>query len=202
MDEKIIKQKKPSKKQVKNAIRTLIAWTGDDPNREGVLDTPDRVSKAYGEIFSGYGQDVSKILNKTFKDVSNYKDIVFLSDIPFYSHCEHHLVPFYGKAHIAYLPSDGIVGLSKLARLTHAFARRLQTQENLTAQIIDAIDEHLKPRGSVVILEAEHLCMSMRGVNSPGVTTTTQRFSGVFETDKDERDKFFSLFNSRRKNNG
>ncbi len=186
---------KPSKKEMRKAVKTLIAYAGDNPTREGVIETPKRVCKAYGEIFSGYNDDPAKILSKVFKEASGYDDIVLLKDIKFFSHCEHHLVPFFGKVHIAYLPSEGIVGLSKLARLTHAFARRLQTQENLTAQIIDAINIHLKPKGAAVIIEAEHLCMSMRGVNSPDVITFTQRFSGVFETEHKEREKLFSLLN-------
>ncbi len=149
-------------------MRTLIAWAGDDPTREGLLDTPRRVAKAFGEFYSGYGQDPTEILDKTFKEVGGYDDIVLVRDIPFYSHCEHHMVPFVGKAHIAYYPHEGVVGLSKLARLVDVFARRLQTQENLTAQIIDALNEHLDPRGVAVMLEAEHMCMSMRGVQKAG----------------------------------
>jgi GTP cyclohydrolase I len=189
---------KPTKKQMQKAVRTLIAFAGDDPSREGVIETPARVSKAYGELFSGYEQDASKILSKTFKLDNGYHDIVLLRDIAFYSHCEHHLVPFFGKIHIAYLPNEGVVGLSKLARLAHAYARRLQTQENLTTQIIDALEKHLNPKGVAIMIEAEHMCMSMRGVNNAGVTTITQRFSGAFETDMNEREKFFSLLNVKR----
>jgi len=183
---------KPTAKQAQDAIRTLIAFAGDDPSREGVLDTPLRVSEAYGELFAGYQQDPAKILSKAFNEVNGYNDIVLLRDIVFYSHCEHHLVPFFGKAHIAYLPNKGVVGLSKLARLTHAYSRRLQTQENLTAQIIGALETHLKPRGAAIMIEAEHMCMSMRGVNNPGVTTITQRFTGEFEKTK-QRERFFAL---------
>ncbi len=198
MDLKIKQTNKPTKEQAQEAVRTLIAWAGDNPEREGVTDTPQRVTKAYREIFSGYDENPSEILSKTFRDNSGYDDIVLLRDIGFHSHCEHHLVPFFGKVHIAYLPNKEIVGLSKLARLTHIFARRLQTQENMTAQIIDAINQHLKPRGVAVMIEAEHLCMSMRGVSSPGVTTLTQRFSGVFESDKSQRKNFFALLNLKR----
>ncbi len=198
MDLKIKQISKPTKEQAQEAVRTLIAWAGDNPEREGVTDTPQRVTKAYKEIFAGYDENPSEILSKTFRDNSGYDDIVLLRDISFHSHCEHHLVPFFGKVHIAYLPNKEIVGLSKLARLTHVFARRLQTQENMTAQIIDAINQHLKPRGVAVMIEAEHLCMSMRGVSSPGVTTLTQCFSGVFDSDKSQRKKFFALLNLKR----
>ena len=189
---------KPSEHEAREAVRTLINWAGDDAEREGVLDTPKRVTEAFGELFAGYEQDAGEILGKTFKEVSGYDDIVLMRDIPFYSHCEHHLVPFFGKVHIAYLPKDGVVGLSKLARVTEVFARRLQTQENLTAQIIDAIDLHLDPRGAAILIEAEHMCMSMRGVRSPGTTTITQRFTGVFAEEPSERDRFFSLINAPR----
>ena len=174
-------------------MRTLIAWAGDDPTREGLVDTPRRVAKAYGEFYSGYDQDAEDILKRTFKEVGGYDDIVLVRDIPFSSHCEHHMVPFVGKAHIAYLPHDGVVGLSKLARLVDVFARRLQTQENLTAQIIEAINDHLGPRGAAVMLEAEHMCMSMRGVRAHGVSTITHRFTGVFAEDRGEQDRFFSM---------
>ncbi|MEQ1902337.1 MAG: GTP cyclohydrolase I FolE [Devosia sp.] len=188
---------RPSREEAEAAVRTLIAWAGDDPAREGLLDTPRRVTKAYGEFFAGYGDDPKEILNKTFKDAGGYDDIVLVKDIPFSSHCEHHMVPFVGKAHIAYLPHDGIVGISKLARLVEAFSRRLQVQEVLTAQIIDAINEHLNPRGAAVLLEAEHMCMSMRGVRAHGAVTVTQRFTGVFAEEKSEQDRFFTLVGKR-----
>src|ERR1700759_2399714 len=184
---------RPSQEEAEAAVRTLIAWAGDDPTREGLLDTPRRVTKAYGEFFAGYGQDPREILQRTFKEVGGYDDVVLVKDIPFSSHCEHHMVPFFGKAHIAYLPHDGVVGISKLARLVEVFARRLQVQENLTAQIIDAINEHLNPRGAAVLLEAEHMCMSMRGVRTHGATTVTQRFTGVFAEEKGEQDRFFEM---------
>ena len=185
--------RRPSREEAEEAVRTLIAWAGDDPAREGLLDTPRRVTKAYGEFFAGYEQDPKEILAKTFKEVGGYDDIVLVKDIPFSSHCEHHMVPFVGKAHIAYLPHDGVVGISKLARLVEVFSRRLQVQENLTAQIIDAINEHLNPRGAAVMLEAEHMCMSMRGVRAHGATTVTQRFTGVFAEEKAEQDRFFRM---------
>ncbi len=192
------KSSKPSAKQVKKAIKTIIAYIGDDPNREGVLDSPERVKEAYKELFAGYHQNPKEILSKTFQDVSDYNDIVLLRDINFYSHCEHHLVPFFGKANIAYIPNKRIVGLSKLARLLDCFARRLQTQENLTSQIIEAINIHLDPQGVAVQLEAEHMCMSMRGVKKPSVTTITQKFSGKFADIDSERERFFQLINGAK----
>jgi GTP cyclohydrolase I len=184
---------RPSREEAEAAVRTLIAWAGDDPTREGLLDTPRRVTKAYGEFFSGYADDPKTILSKTFKEAGGYDDIVLVKDIPFSSHCEHHMVPFVGKAYIAYLPHDGIVGISKLARLVESFSRRLQVQEVLTAQIIDAVNEHLNPRGAAVLLEAEHMCMSMRGVRAHGAMTVTQRFTGVFAEEKGEQDRFFEM---------
>jgi GTP cyclohydrolase I len=184
---------RPTKEEAEAAVRTLLAWAGDDPTREGLLETPGRVTRAFGEFFAGYTQDPKAILSKTFKEVGGYDDIVLVKDIPFSSHCEHHMVPFIGKAHIAYLPHDGVVGLSKLARLVDVFALRLQTQENLTAQIIDAINENLGPRGAAVMLEAEHMCMSMRGVRAHGASTITHRFTGVFAEDRVEQDRFFAM---------
>jgi GTP cyclohydrolase I len=189
--------RRPTREEAEEAVRTLIAWAGDDPTREGLLETPARVTKAYGELFGGYTQDAKAVLAKTFKEVGGYDDIVFVRDIPFYAHCEHHMVPFYGKAHIAYLPHDGVVGLSKLARLVDVFARRLQTQETMTAQIIDAINENLGPRGAAVMLEAEHMCMTMRGVKAHDVMTITHRFTGVFAEDRVEQDRFFAMVNRR-----
>jgi GTP cyclohydrolase I len=188
---------RPSKEEAMAAVRTLIAWAGDDPTREGLLDTPHRVTKAFGEFFAGYTEDPKEILQRTFKEVGGYDDIVLVKDIPFSSHCEHHMVPFVGKAHIAYLPHDGVVGLSKLARLVEVFSRRLQVQENLTAQIIDAINDNLNPRGAAVMLEAEHMCMSMRGVRAHGAMTITQRFTGVFAEDRNEQDRFFAMVGKR-----
>ncbi|HEY8575598.1 MAG TPA: GTP cyclohydrolase I FolE [Devosia sp.] len=184
---------RPTREEAEAAVRTLLAWAGDDPNREGLLETPARVVRAYGEFFGGYDEDAGAILAKTFKEVGGYDDIVLVKDIPFSSHCEHHMVPFVGKAHIAYLPQEGVVGLSKLARLVDVFARRLQTQENLTAQIIDAINEHLHPRGAAVMLEAEHMCMSMRGVRAHGAATVTHRFTGTFAEDRVEQDRFYAM---------
>ncbi len=188
---------RPSREEAEAAVRTLIAWAGDDPTREGLLETPRRVTKAYGEFFAGYDDDPGAILEKTFKEVGGYDDIVLVKDIPFSSHCEHHMVPFVGRAHIAYLPHDGVVGISKLARLVEAFSRRLQVQEVMTAQIVDAINEHLNPRGAAVMLEAEHMCMSMRGVRAHGALTVTQRFTGVFAEEKAEQDRFFQMIGRR-----
>ena len=188
---------RPSREQAEEAVRTMIAWAGDDPSREGLIDTPHRVTDAYGEFFGGYRQSAREILQTTFKDVGGYDDVVLVRDIPFSSHCEHHMVPFFGKVHIAYLPQDGVVGLSKLARLVEVYARRLQVQENMTAQIIDAVNEHLNPRGAAVMIEAEHMCMSMRGVRAHGALTITQRFTGVFAEDRNEQDRFFAMVGKR-----
>jgi GTP cyclohydrolase I len=189
---------RPTREEAEAAVRTLIAWAGDDPAREGLLDTPRRVTKAYKEFFAGYHEDPATLLSKTFKDVGGYDDIVLVKDIPFSSHCEHHMVPFFGKAHIAYLPHDGVVGISKLARLVEVFSKRLQVQEVLTAQIIDAINEHLNPRGAAVMLEAEHMCMSIRGVRAHGAQTVTQRFTGVFAEETSEQDRFFQMVRGPR----
>ena len=184
---------KPSREEAEDAVRTLIEWIGDDPAREGLLDTPSRVVKAFEELYSGYGQDATDILSTTFKDVAGYKDMVLVRDIPFASHCEHHMVPFIGKAHIAYYPTDGVIGLSKLARLVDIYAKRLQTQETLTAQITKALEDELVTRGLAVMVEAEHMCMSMRGVQKQGTSTMTSRFTGIFEDDEVERQKFLLL---------
>ena len=184
---------KPSREEAENAVRTLIEWIGDDPTREGLVDTPGRVVRAFEELYSGYGLDATDILSTTFKDVAGYKDMVLVRDIPFASHCEHHMVPFIGKAHIAYYPTDGVIGLSKLARLVDIYAKRLQTQETLTAQIAKTLEDELGTRGLAVMVEAEHMCMSMRGVQKQGTSTMTSRFTGVFEDDEVERQKFLLL---------
>ncbi len=188
---------RPSREEAEAAVRTLIAWAGDDPSREGLLETPHRVTKAYREFFAGYDDDSGEVLRKTFKEVGGYDDVVLVRDFPFSSHCEQHMVPFFGKVHIAYLPHDGVVGLSKLARRVEVYARRLQVQENMTAQIIDAVNEHLNPRGAAVLIEAEHMCMSMRGVRAHGALTITQRFTGVFAEDRNEQDRFFAMLGKR-----
>lgn len=174
---------RPSREEAESAVRTLLAWIGEDPDREGLLDTPSRVVKAYGEFFKGYHEDPNEVLDRTFEEVGGYTDMIQVRDIPFYSHCEHHMVPFIGKAHIAYFPSKGVVGLSKLARVVDVFGRRLQTQENLTAEIAGAIERVLKPRGLAIMIEAEHQCMSLRGVQKIGASTMTTWFSGIFDGD-------------------
>ena len=188
--------KRPSREEAEAAVRTLIRWAGDDPSREGLVDTPTRVAKAYEQLFKGYRERPEEILDRVFEEVEGYDDIVLVRDIPFYSHCEHHMVPFIGKAHIAYYPSGGVVGLSKLARLVDVYARRLQTQETMTVQIAEAIDRVLKPRGVAVMLEAEHLCMSMRGVQKEGARTLTTHFTGVFKDDPAEQVRFLTLIGS------
>ena len=171
---------RPSREEAEEAVRTLIRWAGDDPSREGLVDTPKRVTKAFGEFFGGYEESAAEVLDKIFAEVEGYDDMVLVREIPFSSHCEHHMVPFVGHAHIAYYPSEGVVGLSKLARLVDVFARRLQTQETMTAQITEAIDGVLKPRGIAVMIEAEHMCMSMRGAKKPKSITVTSAVRGSF----------------------
>ena len=189
----------PSREEAEAAVRVLLRWAGDDPSREGLVDTPARVVKAYGELFSGYREDATSVLSRVFEEVQGYDDIILVRDIAFSSHCEHHMVPFVGVAHIAYYPSEhGVVGLSKLARLVDVFARRLQTQEALTAQIVGAIDQHLRPRGCAVMIEAEHMCMSMRGVRKQGSQTITTQFTGVFRDDPAEQVRFLTMLRSNK----
>jgi len=175
------------------SVRRLIEWAGDDPAREGLADTPGRVARAYREYFRGYDEDPARHLSRTFEEVGGYDEIVLLRDIAFQSHCEHHMAPIIGKAHIAYLPGDRVVGISKLARVLKGFASRLQVQERLTAEVADCIWEHLQPRGVAVVIEAAHACMSARGVNTPGVTMTTSRMMGVFRDDDRSRKEVLSL---------
>ncbi|WP_083241492.1 GTP cyclohydrolase I FolE [Methyloceanibacter stevinii] len=184
---------RPSREEAERAVRTLIAYAGDDPEREGLRDTPKRVVGAYDEFFAGYKDDPIEVLSRTFDDVGGYDDIVMLRDIELNSHCEHHMVPFIGKAHIAYFPTDRVVGLSKLARVVEVFGRRLQTQETMTAQIAETIDRVLKPKGVAVMIEAVHQCMSMRGVRKPGVATITTQFTGVFKEDPTQQARFMQL---------
>jgi GTP cyclohydrolase I len=178
---------------VAEAVRTLIRWAGDDPAREGLLDTPARVARAWKEYAAGYGEDPSYHLSRTFDEVGGYDEIVLLKDIPFQSHCEHHMAPIIGKASIAYLPAERVVGISKLARVLHGFARRLQVQERLTAQVADCVWEHLKPQGVAVVIEASHACMTARGVNTPGVMMTTSRMMGAFRKDERSRREVLAL---------
>ncbi|WP_439544875.1 GTP cyclohydrolase I FolE [Sandarakinorhabdus sp.] len=175
------------------AIRTLIRWTGDDPDREGLLDTPARVTRAWREYTKGYAEDPGSHLSRTFAEVGGYDEIVILRDIPFQSHCEHHMAPIIGKAHIAYLPRSRVVGISKLARVLHGYARRLQVQERLTAEVADCIQQHLDPVGVAVVIEATHACMSARGVMTPGVIMTTSRMMGVFREDERSRAEVLRL---------
>lgn len=185
--------KKPTQAEAEQAVKTLLLWAGDNPNREGLRKTPERVAKAYGELFGGYAQSAADVLGTMFKEVEGYNEPVLVKDIPFYSHCEHHMVPIIGKAHIAYLPQSGVVGLSKLARLVEIYARRLQTQETMTAQIAQVLEENLRPRGVAVLIAAEHLCMSMRGVKKHGSVTITTAFRGAYKTDAALRDTFLRL---------
>ena len=184
---------RPSREEAEEAVRTLLRWAGENPSREGLLETPKRVVKAYGEFFHGYNEDPAAVLDRVFEEVAGYDDMVLVRDIHFSSHCEHHMVPFVGHAHIAYYPSEGVVGLSKIARLVDIYARRLQTQETMTAQIVTALDDALKPRGIAVLLEAEHMCMSMRGVRKHGATTLTSQFTGVFRDDPAEQARFMMM---------
>jgi GTP cyclohydrolase I len=179
--------------EVAEAVRTLIRWAGDDPAREGLLDTPARVARAWKEYARGYGEDPALHLSRTFDEVGGYDEIVLLRDIPFQSHCEHHLAPIIGKASIAYLPAERVVGISKLARVLHGFARRLQVQERLTAQVADCVWEHLKPQGVAVVIEASHACMTARGVHTPGVMMTTSRMMGAFREDQRSRREVLAL---------
>lgn len=180
-------------KDVEDAIRTLIQWAGDDPDREGLLETPKRVARAWKEYCEGYAEDPAYHLSRIFHEVGGYDEIVLLKDIPFQSHCEHHMAPIIGKAHIAYLPKDYVVGISKLARVLEAFARRLQVQERLTAQVADCIWEHLKPQGVAVVIEATHGCMTGRGVRTHGTTMLTSRMMGVFKRDEKSREEVLRL---------
>jgi GTP cyclohydrolase I len=185
--------KLPVPPAVQDAIRTLIEWAGDDPTREGLVDTPARVARAWKEYCSGYGEDPALHLARVFEEVGGYDEIVLLKDIPFQSHCEHHMAPIIGKAHIAYLPRDHVVGISKLARVLHAFARRLQVQERLTAEVADCIWDNLKPHGVAVVVEASHACMTARGVRTPGVNMVTSRMMGVFRDDERSRKEVLAL---------
>jgi GTP cyclohydrolase I len=184
---------KPSKKEAEEAVRTLLRYIGENPDREGLRDTPARVVKSYREMFGGYDESIEEILGRTFEEVHGYDDIVMVRDIPFVSHCEHHMVPIIGKAHVAYLPDGKVLGLSKIARTVDVFARRLQTQESMTSQIAHAIDDTLQPRGVAVLLEAEHMCMAMRGIKKTGSSTITTTFTGNFKTDPREQARFMSI---------
>jgi len=190
-------RQRPSREKAEAAVRTLIEWAGDDPDREGLAGTPERVVRAYEEFFAGYEQDPVATLERTFdEDVDSYDDIVLLRNIRLESHCEHHIVPIIGYAHVAYAPNQTVVGISKLARLVEIFAKRLQTQEVLTSQIADTIAKVLEPKGVAVVIAAAHQCMTTRGIRKPGVDTVTRRFSGCFQTNADLRREFIAMVSS------
>jgi GTP cyclohydrolase IA len=184
---------RPPREEALEAVRTLIRWAGDDPEREGLIGTPDRVVRAYQEYFSGYDEDPVQLLQRTFEEMDGYDEIVMLKDIRFESHCEHHIAPIIGKVHIAYLPNNRVVGISKLARLVEVYAKRLQIQEKMTAQIANTLDEVLQPKGVAVVIEAAHECMTTRGVHKPGVNMVTSRMLGVFRNDPTTRREVLSM---------
>jgi len=187
---------KPSKEEAMDAVRTMIAWAGDDPNREGLLETPKRVIKAYEEFFAGYNMDPDEILNKTFEEVAGYDEMIIIKDIRLESHCEHHMVPILGKAHLAYIPNNRVVGISKLARVVDVYGKRLQTQETMTAQIAESINRVLQPKGVAVVVDAGHQCMTTRGIHKPNATTITSQMLGVFRSDYRTRSEFMNLINN------
>lgn len=184
---------RPSEAEAKDAVRTLLRWAGDDPDREGLRDTPARVIKAYGEWYRGYDEDPVEMLQRTFEEIEGYDDMVVLRDIRFESYCEHHMAPIIGVAHVGYMPTDRVVGISKLARIVDAYAKRLQVQEKMNAQIAHTLQEVLKPRGVAVVLEGEHHCMSTRGVHKPGVTMVTSTVLGAFRKDRETRREFMNI---------
>jgi GTP cyclohydrolase IA len=188
---------RPTREEAEEAVRTLLRWAGDDPTREGLVDTPGRVARAYEEFFGGYGIDPVALLERTFEETDGYDEIVLLRDIRLESHCEHHMVPIIGRAHVAYLPHRRVVGISKLARVVEAYARRLQIQEKLTAQVANTIQEVLEPRGVAVVIEAAHQCMTTRGVHKPGVTMVTSRMLGAFRDDPTTRREFLAMIGNR-----
>jgi GTP cyclohydrolase I len=190
---------RPSRAEAEEAVKTLLAYIGENSTREGLVDTPRRFVEAWDELFQGYHQCPADVLNRTFGETAGYDDFVLVRDIPFTSHCEHHVMPFYGVAHVAYLPVGRVVGLSKLARLVDIFARRLQTQEHLTAQIAGAIETVLQPRGVAILIEAEHTCMSVRGIGKDGAFTLTTRFTGVFHENKHDQERFLSMVRGPRR---
>jgi len=187
---------RPTREEALRAVETLIRWSGDDPSREGLRGTPDRVIKAYEEFFEGYSVDPLDLLERTFEEVEGYDEMVLLRDIRFESHCEHHMAPIIGRAHVAYMPNNRVVGISKLARIVEAYAKRLQIQEKMTAQIANIIDEVLNPKGVAVVIEATHHCMTTRGVHKPGTSMVTSRMLGMFRTNASTRREFLSLVGS------
>ena len=188
---------RPTRAEAEAAVEILLRWAGDDPSREGLVDTPARVARAYEEFFSGYQDDPEEMLARTFEEVEGYDDMVMLRDISLQSHCEHHMVPILGKAHIAYLPNKRVVGISKLARVLDSFGRRLQTQETMTAQVASAIQTALQPLGVAILVDAKHQCMTTRGVKKPDVSMVTTRFTGVFKDQADLRERFYQQINLR-----
>lgn len=188
---------RPSREEALKAVRTLLAWAGDNPDRPGLVDTPKRVVDAYAEWFDGYDADAARELSRTFEDVQGYDDMVLLRDIEVESHCEHHMAPFLGRAYVAYIPNEKVVGISKLARVVEIYARRLQTQEVLTNQIAEAIESNLQPQGVAILIDAEHQCMTTRGVHHRHVSTITTRFTGLFKTDAALKDRFLKLAQGR-----
>jgi GTP cyclohydrolase I len=194
----MVKKAPPSQAQAEDAVRTLIEWAGDDPAREGLLETPARVARSYRVLFAGYAEDPRAYLQRTFEEVGGYDEMIVLTDIRVVSFCEHHMLPVVGRAHVGYLPTKRVVGISKLARVVRGFARRLQIQEKLTAEIAEAIQEVLNPQGVAVLIEAEHSCMTLRGVNTPGSMLTTSRLMGVFRDDSRTREEFLALVRQHR----
>ncbi len=188
---------RPSRKEAEEAVEILLRYIGENPSRAGLIETPARVVRAYDEFFAGYEQNAAKELSKTFDDIEDYDDIVLVKDIDFVSHCEHHMVPIIGKAHIAYWPDQAVVGISKLARIVEIYGRRLTSQENMTRQIVDVIGNTLKPKGAAVMIDADHQCMSIRGVNKANSSTVTTSFSGVFKEDAEVRDRFLRMTERR-----
>ncbi|WOC17367.1 GTP cyclohydrolase 1 [Pseudochrobactrum sp. MP213Fo] len=187
---------RPTQAEAEAAVNTLLLWMGEDPSREGLLETPKRVAKAYKELFSGYQQSPEEELGTVFEEVSGYNDMVIIRDISFHSHCEHHMVPIIGKAHVGYLPNGAVVGLSKIARVVDMFAHRLQTQESMTAQVAHSIQNILNPLGVAVLIEAEHMCMAMRGIRKQGSTTITSTFTGAFDNDVNQQVRFMTMLRS------
>ena len=190
---------KPSKEEALNAVRTLISWAGDDPDREGLIETPERVVRSYNEFFCGYGEDPEKVLGKTFEEVEGYDEVVIVRNIRVESHCEHHMVPIVGVAHVGYIPNKRVVGISKLARIVDIFGKRLQTQETMTAQIADTIQRVLEPKGVAVVIDAGHQCMSTRGIHKTESSTITSRMLGIFRDKPETRAEFMNLINSPKK---
>ena len=195
-NKRVVKNKKPTREEAMQAVKTMLAWAGDNPDREGLLETPLRVVKAYEEFFAGYKEDSDAILNKTFEEVAGYDEMVIIKNVRLESHCEHHMVPILGKAHVAYIPNKRVVGISKLARVVDVYAKRLQTQETMTAQIAESIQRVLQPKGVGVVIDAGHQCMTTRGVHKPTATTITSQMLGVFRTDYRTRSEFMNLINN------